>query len=136
MSTQIPFLTKKQQHVLGGLTGLDVPIKNAVNVYQGINDTLNEGGNVFEGIGQGIKNTTTISGNVDTDKLNKMYDDLEQLENIMAKYKDRGYEFSTMEELKKANANYKLEQLMTKLNKLNGVKENPYSYTNLRGYGK
>ena len=27
MSTNIPFLTKKQEYMLGGLTGLDVPIK-------------------------------------------------------------------------------------------------------------
>ena len=136
MSTQIPFLTKKTQHVLGGLTGADVPLKNAVNIYQGIEETLNNGGNIAQGIGQGIKNTTTISGNIENDKLSKMYDDLEELENIMAKYKDRGYEFSTINELKKSNANYKLEQLMSKLNKLNGARENPYSHTNIRGYGK
>ena len=128
MSTQIPFVTKKTQHVLGGLTGWDVPVKNAVNAYQGIAETMSNGGNIFEGIGQGIKNTTTMSGNIETDKLNKMYDDLEQLENIMAKYKDRGYEFSTIEELKKANSNYKIEQVIAKLNKYRGVKENPYSY--------
>lgn len=128
MSTQIPFLTKKQQHVLGGLTGLDVPVKNAVNLYQGIQDTLDSGGNLKQGIGQGIKNMTTISGNVENDKLSKMYDNLDELETIMSKYKDRGYEFSTMEELKKANYNYRIDQIMSKLNKYRGIKENPYSY--------
>ena len=72
---------------------------------------------------------------VNDDKLYKMYRDLDELETIMQQYKGRGYEFSTINELKKANTNTRLEQVMAKLNRLYGVKENPYIYT-VRGHGK
>ena len=135
MSSNIPFLTKKQEHTLGNLTGLDVPLKHASNLYTGINETLSNGGSVPEGIFKGIEKSTTMTQNVNDDKLYKMYRDLDELETIMQQYKGRGYEFSTINELKKANTNTRLEQVMAKLNRLYGVKENPYIYT-VRGHGK
>ena len=136
MSSNIPFLTKKQEHTLGNLTGLDVPLKHASNLYTGINETLSNGGSVPEGIFKGIEKSTTMTQNVNDDKLYKMYRDLDELETIMQQYKGRGYEFSTINELNKANKHPKIEQIMAKINKLNGVRENPYSHTNIRGYGK
>lgn len=95
-STQIPFLTKKQQKFISDFSGLDVPLKNAVRIGEG----------AMEGnIGKGLLNTVTMTNNIDTDKLSKQYDELEELQNMMKQYKQEGYEFSTMTELRKANKN-------------------------------
>ena len=127
-STNIPGLTKKQEYLLGNLTGLDVPLKNANRAYQGIQETMS-GGNPF----QSIENTFTMDGNVEVDRLNRMYDQLDRLETMMQQYKQQGYQFSTMAELKQANKNTTIENLTAKLNKLNGVRANPYlqQYKNL-----
>ena len=127
-SKNIPGLTKKQEYLLGNLTGLDVPLKGANRAYQGIQNTMS-GGNPF----QAIENTMTMSGNIDTDRLNRMYDQLDRLETMMQQYKQQGYQFSTMAELKQANKNTTVDNLMVKLNKLNGVRANPYlqQYKNL-----
>ena len=122
LSTNIPVLTKKQEYLLGNLTGLDVPLKNANRAYQGIQQTMS-GGNPF----QALENIFTMDGNVEVDKLNRMYDQLDRLETMMQQYKQQGYQFSTIAELKQANKNTAVENLKAKLNKLNGVKSNPYS---------
>lgn len=122
MSTNIPKLTKMQEYLLGGTTGLDVPIKTGVRAYQGIQQTMNGEGNPLSALG----NAFTMEGNVDTDKINRMYDQLDRLETMMKQYEQQGYEFSTMAELKQANKNSSVEGIMAKLNKLNGMKANPY----------
>ena len=122
LSKNIPGLTKKQEYLLGNLTGLDTPIKNIARGYQGIQDTMS-GGSPFKG----LENVATMNGNIDTDKLNRMYDQLDRLETMMKQYKQKGYEFSTINELKQANKHPELEALKAKLNKLNGVKANPYT---------
>lgn len=124
-SNNIPFMTKKGEYILGSLTGLDVPLKNANQLYQSINDVM-QGNQDLGGI---ISSVTTTSQNIDTDKLNRMYDQLEELEEIMDRYEQQGYEFSTMNELKKANQNTSVEGIMSTLNKLYGLEENPYSLT-------
>ena len=53
---------------------------------------------------------------------------LERLEDTMKQYEQRGYQFSTINELKQANKNATVNGIMAKLNKLNGMKSNPYSY--------
>lgn len=140
LSTNIPVLTKKQEYLLGNLTGLDVPLKNANRAYQGIQQTMS-GGNPF----QALENTFTMDGNVEVDKLNRMYDQLDRLETMMQQYKQQGYQFSTIAELKQANKNTAVENLKAKLNKLNGVKANPYTkqfnqytkqYNNMREYNE
>lgn len=125
-STNIPFLTKKQEHLLGSSTGLDVPIKNAYRAYSGVADTMKNGGTFGQGLGNAALNLTTLEGNVNTDKLNKMYRDLDELENIMQQYQQAGYEFSTINELKKANKNSTAYNINAKLNKYSGLKSNPY----------
>jgi hypothetical protein len=87
------------------------------------------GGNPF----QSIENTMTMDGNVEVDRLNRMYDQLDRLETMMQQYKQQGYQFSTMAELKRANKNTAVENITAKLNKLNGVRANPYlqQYKNL-----
>lgn len=127
MSTNIPGMTKKQEYLLGNLTGLDVPFKNFSRAYQGVADTMNNGGNIFEGLLKGGENMVTMDGNIEQDKLNKMYDQLERLENTMKQYEQKGYKFSTMNELKAANKNATVDSIMSKLNKINGLKSNPYS---------
>lgn len=122
LSKNIPGLTKKQEYLLGNLTGLDVPIKNINRTYQGIQDTMN-GGNPFEA----LENNITMDGNIETDKLNRMYDQLDRLETMMKQYQQQGYKFSTMAELKQANKNPQLASLKARLNKINGVKANPYT---------
>lgn len=125
MSKNIPFMTKKGEHVLGSLTGLDVPIKNLNKVYQGIQDTMSGKGSISDILG----NTTIMEQNIDTDRMSRMYDELDELETIMSQYKQQGYSFSTINELKKANQNATTDKIMSQLNKLYGLKENPYSVT-------
>lgn len=124
-SKNIPFLTKKQEFLLSNATGADVPLKQLTRMMEGLNDPGNE--NIMQGIGNGALNLTTMKQSVDKDKLYKMYDDLDELETIMNQYQQKGYQFSTMNELKAANKNKKLDDIMAKLNKLNGIKKNPYS---------
>ena len=86
-SSQIPFLTKKQQKFLSDFSGLDVPLKTGYRLFT---DPLS---------------TVTMQKNIDTDKLSRQYDELEQLQTMMKQYRQEGYDFSTMNELKRANKN-------------------------------
>jgi hypothetical protein len=122
MSTNIPGLTKKQEYLLGNLTGLDVPAKNITRAYEGIQQTMQGEASPF----QFLENAATMDGNIDEDRLNRMYDQLERLENMMQQYEQRGYQFSTMNELKQANKNTSVSSIMARLNKINGMKSNPY----------
>lgn len=122
LSKNIPGMTKKGEYLLGNLTGLDVPIKNITRAYEGIQQTLQGEADPF----RFLENAATMDNNIDTDKLNRMYDQLERLENTMQQYEQRGYQFSTMNELKQANKNASVEGIMARLNKLNGMKANPY----------
>lgn len=121
LSKNIPGLTKKQEYLLGNLTGLDTPIKNINRAYQGLQETMNTGDPL-----QLIENASTMEGNIDTDRIGRMYDQLDRLENMMQQYQQRGYQFSTMNELKQANKNSSVEGIMARLNKLNGMRSNPY----------
>lgn len=121
MSTNIPGLTKKQEYLLGNLTGLDTPLKNINRAYEGLQETMNTGSPL-----QLLENATTMEGNIDTDRINMMYDQLERLETMMQQYEQKGYQFSTMAELKQANKNSSVESIMARLNKINGMKKNPY----------
>jgi hypothetical protein len=87
-SSQIPFLTKKQQKFISDFSGLDVPLKSG---YRLLTDPMS---------------TITMQNNVDTDRISKMYDEIDELKNMMKQYEQEGYQFSTMTELKKANKNH------------------------------
>jgi hypothetical protein len=87
-STQLPFLTKKQEKLIGDITGLDVPAKTAYKLLS--DDPLS---------------SVTIRGNINSDKLSRMYDEVDELETLMKQYEQKGYEFSTISELRKANQN-------------------------------
>lgn len=104
-STNIPFLTKKQEYLLSNISGFDVPLKTGSRIFNGISDTLNEGGNIFEGIGAGIGNTLSFKGNVDTDKISRQYEEIDKLQNLIKQYKQKGLKIGTMNELKQANKN-------------------------------
>ena len=130
MSKNIPFMTKKGEHILSATTGLDVPLKTGSRVYQGISDTMASGGTPLEALTNGLGNTLTIQGNIENDKLNKMYEDLDELETMMKQYEQKGYNFSTINELKKANNYSKLDEINATYNKIMGLKsKNPYSVT-------
>lgn len=86
-SSQIPFLTKKQQKFISDFSGLDVPLKSGYRLFT---DPMS---------------TITMENNVDTDRISKMYDEIDELKIMMKQYEQQGYEFSTMTELKKANKN-------------------------------
>ena len=126
MSKNIPFLTNKQEYILGNATGLDVPLKNINRAFEGLNETMQNGTNPL----QGLSNTLTIENNINTDELNRMYDELDRLETLMNQYKQQGFEFSTINQLKKANTNSTLSQVNATLSKLAGLKSNPYSMIN------
>ena len=97
----IPFLnTKKGELVLSNLTGLDTPLKQIDKITKGD----------FSGL-------VSLEGNVDTDKLYKSYDDIDRLKNLMKKYEQEGYEFSTINELKEANKNSKTKEIQAIFNK-------------------
>ena len=87
-SKQLPFLTKKQQKFIGDFSGFDAPLKSG---YRLLTDPMS---------------TITMQNNVDTDKISKMYDEIDELKNMMKQYEQEGYQFSTMTELKKANKNH------------------------------
>lgn len=93
----IPILgTKKGQHAISSLTGLSQPFNQFSRLYEGFRD---------DGVGGAIRNAVTNTKNVDTDKLSRTYEDINDLQNIMKQYGQQGYQFSTMQELKKANKN-------------------------------
>ena len=103
-----------QEYLLGTFTGLDVPLKSISRIAQG-DDLLS-----------GLGNTVMMERDIEVDKMNKMYEELSGLETMMQQYKQMGYEFSTINELKKANNNNTVNNIMSKLNKFNGIKQNPY----------
>lgn len=107
-SSQIPFLTKKQQKFLSDFTGLDVPLKGVSRISEGIKDSEN---GVLSGIGQGLRNNIMMDYSVDTDKLNRQYEDLDALQTLMKQYEQQGYEFATLTELKEANKNKTIQGL-------------------------
>ena len=113
-SSNIPFLTKKQEKVLGDLTGLDVPIKTATRLFS-----------------SNPLSSVTMTNNIDTDKLSRSYEQIEDLQNLMKQYEQKGYQFSTMSELKKANKNGTLaniDAIFAKYGvKSNNNSNNPYS---------
>ena len=122
LSKNLPGMTKKQEYLLSNLTGLDVPAKTFARAYQGIQETMQGEADPF----RFIEKAATMDNNIETDKLNRMYDELERLENMMKQYKQQGYTFSTMNELKQANKNASVDSIMARLNKINGMKSNPY----------
>lgn len=128
MSKNIPFMTKKGEHILSAASGLDVPLKTGSRVYQGIADTMSSGGSPLEALRSGIGNTLTIQGNTETDKLNKMYEDLDELETLLKQYEQKGYNFSTINELKRANKYNKIDEINATYSKIMGISsKNPYS---------
>ena len=113
-SSNIPFLTKKQEKALGDFTGLDVPIKTATRLFSG-----------------NPLSTITMTNSIDTDKLSRSYEQIEDLQNLMKQYEQKGYQFSTMSELKKANKNGTLANIDAIFAKYgvnsNNSSNNPYS---------
>ena len=126
VSKNLPFMTKRGEYLLSGLTGLDVPLKNINRAFEGLNDTMQGNSNTLEG----LLNTATMESNIDTDKMNRMYKELDELETIMNQYQQQGFEFSTINQLKKANSNSTLKSVNATLSKLAGLKDNPYSIIN------
>lgn len=120
-STNIPFLTKKQEKLLGDLTGLDVPLKTGGRIYQGIADTINGNQNLAQGIGRGLRNTVIMDNNVNNDALYKSYEQINDLQNIIKQYQQKGTYVATMSELKKANKNKTLAGIDAIFNKY-GIK--------------
>ena len=127
-SKNIPFMTKKWEHALGTFTGLDVPLKAGSKVYKGIEESMNNGGGFFEGVGNGVKDMYFMEQNINTDELSRMYDDLDELEMLMQQYKGMGYEFATINELKKANPNATTNRIMAQLNKMSNIDTEPFEY--------
>lgn len=122
LSKNLPGMTRQQEYLLSNLTGLDVPAKTISRAYEGIQQTMQGDANPFKF----LENSLTMEGNIETDRINKMYDELERLENMMKQYEQQGYRFSTINELKQANKNTTVDSIMARLNKLNGMKANPY----------
>lgn len=88
--------TKKQQQLLGNLTGLNAQARQWDRLYEGMKD---------DGVLGGITRQFIEEKSVNTDRLNKSYEDIEDLKNLMKQYEQKGYQFSTISELKKANKN-------------------------------
>lgn len=88
--------TKKQEQLFGNLTGLNAFTRQIERAYSGFKD---------DDPLSAVTNQVLQRKNVNTDRLNKSYEDLEALQNMMKQYKQKGYQFSTISELKKANKN-------------------------------
>ena len=97
--------TKKQENIFSNISGLDVPIKNINRIYEGYSNGREQGDNILSSIGQGLLDTVTMQRNIESDKLSKSYDQINQLQETIKKYKQEGYQFSTIGELRKANKN-------------------------------
>ena len=88
--------TKKQEQLFGNLTGLNVLTRQIERAYSGFKD-----GDPLSA----VTNQVLQKRNVSTDRLNKSYEDIQNLQDLMKQYKQKGYQFSTISELKKANKN-------------------------------
>ena len=88
--------TKKQEQLFGNLTGLNVLTRQIERAYSGFKD-----GDPLSA----VTNQVLQRKNVSTDRLNKSYEDIQNLQDLMKQYKQKGYQFSTISELKKANKN-------------------------------
>ena len=88
--------TKKQEQLFGNLTGLNVLTRQIERAYSGFKD-----GDPLSA----VTNQVLQRRNVSTDRLNKSYEDIQNLQDLMKQYKQKGYQFSTIAELKKANKN-------------------------------
>ena len=88
--------TKKQEQLFGNLTGLNVLTRQIERAYSGFKD-----GDPLSA----VTNQVLQRKNVSTDRLNKSYEDIQNLQDLMKQYKQKGYQFSTIAELKKANKN-------------------------------
>jgi len=117
LSKDFPNLTKKQVKLLGDLTGLDVPLKNVGRVATGIGEGLGSDQNILSSIGRGLGNTVTMTNSVDDDALYRSYEEVDELQNLMKKYKQRGYTFATINELRQANKNKTVEGIDAIFNK-------------------
>lgn len=109
-SKDLPLLTKKQELALGDILGLDVPLKQGSRVIQDIQSIAQGNGMPF--------NLTTLTGNTQTDAINKQYQEIDELQNIIKKYKAKGYNIATINELKEANKNRKLDSVNNRLNSI------------------
>lgn len=130
-SQNIPFLTKKLEKIIGDFTGLDVPAKNISRILQGISEGLKGDQDLLSSIGEGLRKTVVMDNNVENDKLFKTYDEINQLEEIMKQYKQKGYTFATITELKQANKNDKLLGIEAIFNKY-GITTGNTKYDELR----
>lgn len=88
--------TKKQEQLFGNLTGLNALTRQIERAYSGFKDSDPL---------SAVTNQVLQRKNVSTDKLNKSYEDIQNLQDLMKQYKQKGYQFSTITELKKANKN-------------------------------
>jgi len=116
-SKNIPFMSKRIEKLLSDFSGLDVPIKNAVRLYEGTKSALENNQNLISSIGQGLENTVTMKNNVNNDELYRMYDEISILQNIIKQYRQKGKNIPTITELKKANKNKTIEGLEAIFNK-------------------
>lgn len=109
MFNNIPVLNNPYvQHILSGTLGVDVPVKQIDRTVTGIKEG---------GVGNGLSNLLTLGGNVDKDKLNRQYEQVDSLKSALDKYKNKGYEIKTIDELREANKNGTVEGLNAMFNK-------------------
>lgn len=94
--------TKKQEQLIGNLTGLNAFTRQIDRAYKGYKD---------DGILGSISNQFVQRKNVNTDRLNRSYDEIQSLKDLMKQYEQKGYQFSTISELKKANKNKTIENI-------------------------
>lgn len=116
-STNLPFMTKRFENLLSNTTGLDVPLKTGYRLGSGIYEGA-KNGDALGAARQSVVNLFTTQSNTERDKLYGMYDELSKLEETMSYYKQEGYEFSTMNELKVANKNNTIGKIQAKLDRL------------------
>ena len=131
-SNSMPFdMSKKGEHILSSVSGFDVPLKNLGRFLEGVKTANDNDEGAIDAVGRGLTEMTTISANTETDKTNRMYEHLEDVENTIKKYEQQGYEFSTINELKQAqSANQRaVNEVLAQYAKIHGNsynKKDPY----------
>lgn len=129
-SSTLP-ISKKGEHILGSLSGFDVPAKNLGRFFEGVKTASENDESAVDAVGRGLTEMTTISANTETDKTNRMYEQLADVENTISRYEQQGYEFSTINELKQAqSANQRaINEIHSQYAKIHGNsynKKDPY----------
>lgn len=115
-SRNLPFLTKKQEYLLGSMTGLDVPIKS---IYKPFKDDKNSNTLIDK-----ILDTATIKRNNEDVKLSNLFERKDYLDKRLKQNKQNITQEMWEETLRKINQDKKNEKMKTSVRNIKRIKKN------------